>query len=203
MEIEAKYRVGAADLDRLAVLSALGPYMLRTMAGEHQRNVYYDSADGRLAAARYGLRVRQIGQRSLITLKGPSQASEDGIHRRAEFEFPGDDPNPAHWPAGPARDLAQALLLGAPVVPLLTIETMRRIIHAARDGPDRVEMCLDRGTIFAGKRQAPICELELEVLPAGSMFDVTELARYLREVIKLTPERQSKLERGMALLRRS
>ncbi|WP_298816666.1 CYTH domain-containing protein [Chloroflexus sp.] len=200
MEVEAKYKVNAADLDRLATLQAIGHYTLRTLDGERQRNVYYDSADGRLAAARFGLRVRQIGQRSFVTLKGPARIDEHGIHHRAEFEFPGDDPNPAHWPEGPARDLAQALLLGAPLRPLLTIETNRRIIHAARDGQDRVELCLDRGTIYAGKRQAPICELELEVLPAGSVYDLTELAQALRALIKLTPERQSKLERGMLLL---
>jgi inorganic triphosphatase YgiF len=202
VEIEAKFKVSAADLDRLAALNALGPYTLRTMAAEHQRNTYYDSADGRLAQARYGLRVRQIGHRSIITLKGPARLDENGIHHRAEFEFPGDDPNPVHWPAGPARDLAQALLLGAPVRPLLTIETTRRIIHAMRDGRDRVEICLDRGTIYAGQHQAPICELELEVLSAGSVYDLTELVNALRSLIKLTPERQSKLERGMALLQR-
>ncbi len=200
MEIEAKYKISAADLDRLAALRALGPYTLHTQAGERQRNVYYDSPDGRLAAARFGLRVRQIGHRSLITLKGPARVDEHGIHHRAEFEFPGDNPNPERWPAGPARDLAQALLLGAPVRPLLIIETNRRIIHAARDGQDRVKICLDRGTIYAGNRQAPICELELELLPAGSVYDLTELAQTLRSLIKLTPERQSKLERGMALL---
>lgn len=202
MEIEAKYKISAADLDRLAALSALGPYTLRTLAGEQQRNIYYDSVDGRLALARYGLRVRQIGNRSIITLKGPARVDENGVHHRAEFEFPGDDPDPAHWPTGPARDLAQALLLGAPVRPLLKIETSRRIIHAVRDGQDRVELCLDRGTIYAGKKQAPICELELEVLPAGSVYDLTELANALRALMKITPERQSKLERGMALLQR-
>lgn len=202
MEIEAKYKISAGDMDRLATLSALGPYTLRTMVSEHQRNTYYDSADGRLAQARYGLRIRQIGKRSIITLKGPARVDDQGIHRRAEFEFPGDDPDPAHWPAGPARDLAQALLLGAPVRPLLTIETNRRIIHAHRDGQDRVELSLDRGTIYAGKKQAPICELELEVLPTGSVYDITELAAVLSALVNIMPERQSKLERGMALLQR-
>ncbi|PMP83442.1 MAG: hypothetical protein C0184_05300 [Chloroflexus aggregans] len=202
MEIEAKYRISAADLNRLATLNALGPYTLHTLAGECQRNIYYDSVDGRLALARYGLRVRQIGNRSTITLKGPARVDENGIHHRAEFEFPGSNPDPATWPAGPARDLAQALLLGAPLRPLLIIETSRRIIHAVRDGQDRVELCLDRGTIYADNRQAPLCELELEVLPAGSVYDLTELANALRAIFKITPERQSKLERGMALLKR-
>jgi hypothetical protein len=39
VEIEAKFKVSAADLDWLAALNALGPYTLRTMAAEHQRKL--------------------------------------------------------------------------------------------------------------------------------------------------------------------
>ena len=70
MEIEAKFRV---DDERtfadLLSLTALGPFRLAPApAPEDQRNVYFDTADGRLRAAHYGLRVRANGDRRIATL---------------------------------------------------------------------------------------------------------------------------------------
>src|SRR5437879_5746815 len=67
MEIEAKFRV---DDDQtfpdLLGLKALGPFRFTAEPdAEDQRNVYFDTADGRLRAARYGLRVRDLGVRRL------------------------------------------------------------------------------------------------------------------------------------------
>lgn len=93
MEIEAKYYVSGADLEVLAGMRQLGPYVLVPVsAPELQENTYFDTADGRLTTARHGLRLRRIGERALITLKGPAEVGSDAVHRRAEFEFPGSNP---------------------------------------------------------------------------------------------------------------
>jgi inorganic triphosphatase YgiF len=201
MEIEAKYRLDAADMERVAALRDLGAYTLRPAPEpELQRNHYFDTADGRLRQARYGLRVRELPDRALITLKGPASVAADGVHRRAEFEFPGSDPHPAAWPPGEARDLAVALISAAPLVELLTIDTERRIFHVDREGEEVAELCLDRGAIAAGGRTAPICELEVELRPAGVPADLAAIAAALRAHIPLEPELRSKLARGLALL---
>jgi inorganic triphosphatase YgiF len=200
MEIEAKYTVTEDALDTVSQVRQLGAYTLHPApAAEEQENIYYDTADGRLSTARYGLRVRRVGDRSLITLKGPTDGN-DGLHRRAEYEMLGALPDPVTWPEGVARDLALALTGGAPLMPLLRIVTTRRILHAERDGVLTAELCLDRGTIFAGDRRASICELEIEQLPDGSADDLADLAAALVKVIRLRPEPRSKLERGLALL---
>jgi len=201
MEIEAKYRVSPDDMERIAPLRALGPYtLLPAPAPELQRNRYFDTPDGRLRQARHGLRVRELADRSLITLKGPANVSADGVHRRAEFEFPGDDPHPAAWPPGPARELASALIGPSPLVELLTIHTERRIMHVERDGAEVAELSLDRGTIRAGGREAPICEIEVELRPAGQPADLAAIAAELMAHLVLVPEPESKLMRGLALL---
>lgn len=201
MEIEAKYTVSAAELDLVGSLQQLDAYILRPMpAVEHQENIYYDTADGRLSAARYGLRVRHIGERTLVTLKGPTDGN-DGLHRRAEYEFVGASPEPATWPMGVARDLALALTGGAPLVALLRIVTERRVRYAERDGVRVAELCLDQSTIFAAERTMLLNELEIEQLPDGSADDLADLAAALIKVIRLRPEPRSKLERGLALLR--
>jgi inorganic triphosphatase YgiF len=200
MEIEAKYQVDEADLNRIAALSELAPYRLRNESTEHQLNTYFDSADRRLSTARYGLRVRHIGNRSVVTLKGPGHVADDGIHRRAEWEFPGDDPSPLSWPAGPARELAAALLAGHPLQQLVTIATERRRRCVLLNGRERAELCLDRSTITAGGATMELAELEIELLEAGDQADITQLAAALRRYVTITPQPLSKLQRAIALL---
>lgn len=201
MEIEAKYRVAAADLERVAALARLGVYTLRPApAPEIQRNRYFDTADGRLRRARHGLRVRQLPDRSIVTLKGPASVDAAGVHSRDEFEFPGADPHPTAWPPGPARERLAAIVGDGSLHELLTIDTERQVIHVERDGQEVAELALDCGTIRAGGREAPICELEIELRPAGVPADLAAIAAALAGQIALIPEPRSKLERGLALL---
>ncbi len=200
MEIEAKYTVSGADLETLATIKQLGVYTITPApAPELQENTYYDTADGRLTAARHGLRVRRIGERSLITLKGPADVGHDGVHRRAEFEFPGANPDPRTWPDGIARDLALALTGGAPLLPQVVIRTERRVLHIMRDGVPVAELCLDRGVMQSGARERPFTEVEIELREAGTAADLSALTCELATFVTLTPEPRSKLERALAL----
>jgi inorganic triphosphatase YgiF len=200
MEIEAKFRVAAADLPRLFRLRQLGAYMLSpTPEPEQQENIYYDTADGRLTMARYGLRVRRIGDRTLVTLKGPAEVGADGVHRRAEFEFPGAEPHPAAWPPGVARDLALALTGGAPLAPLAAVITERHILHIALNDAPVAELCLDHGLLRGAAQEQPFAEVEIELLPGGTPADLTALAAALGEHVALTPEPRTKLQRALAL----
>ncbi len=201
MEIEAKFRVTAADLRRVASLRLLAPYTLTPApAPEQQLNTYYDTHDGRLTAARHGLRVRRIGPHTLVTLKGPAEVGPDAVHRRAEYEFAGADPSPATWAPGVARDLALALTGGVPLAPTVTITTERHILYASRSGTTVAEICLDQGIMRAGAHERPFTELEIELMPAGKRDDLTVLTAALRAHISLTPEPQSKLQQALALL---
>lgn len=200
LEVEAKYTVLPTDLDLVAGLAYLGPYTLRhAPAPEIQQNTYFDTADGRLAQSRHGLRVRRVADTSRITLKGPAEALADGLSRRVEHEFPGDNPDPEAWPAGPARELGRRLVGGLPLKPTVRIATTRRIAHVERDGALVAEIALDQGMIDAGGRTAPICELEIELHGAGALADIDQIAAALRTLITLTPEPRSKLTRALAL----
>ncbi len=200
MEVEAKYAVSGADLRVVAGLRHLDTYTLRAEPEpERQQNRYFDTVDRRLGQARYGLRLREIGDRTLVTLKGPAEVSE-GLHRRAEYEFAHGDPDPHTWPAGPARELALALIGSAPLLPTLTIVTRRELIFASYQGQDVAEICLDHGVFHVEGRDVPFSELEIELLPAGAESDLAAIAKALREHIDLRPEPQSKLQRGLALI---
>jgi inorganic triphosphatase YgiF len=200
MEIEAKYAVTGEALATVAGLDRLGDYTLHAEPeAERQQNRYFDTADRRLGQARYGLRVREVGGRSLVTLKGPAEVNE-GLHRRAEYEFPHANPDPRTWPAGPARELALALVGSAPLLPTVTVLTTREVILAHYQEQVVAELCLDRGVIHAGDLSEPFTELEIELLPAGAESDLAALADALRKHIAIRPEPRSKLRRGLALL---
>jgi len=202
MEIEAKYRVdGQRTFDDLLSLSALGPFRLAPAPNpEDQRNTYFDTADSRLRAARYGLRVRDLGARRIATLKGDARVV-DGVYEREEWEVAiGDDDRPESWPPSEARERTLALLDGAPLLPILTIRTLRRHIYASRDGSDVAEISLDEGLISAGGREERLRELEIELLGAATRADLDNLVALLRGRYPLVPEERSKLARGLALL---
>jgi inorganic triphosphatase YgiF len=204
MEIEAKYRVDdQRTFDDLLSLTALGSFLLAPAPDpEDQRNTYFDTVDGRLRAARYGLRVRDLGARRIATLKGDARVA-DGIYEREEWEVAiGDDDRPESWPPSEARERALALLSGAALIPILTIHTIRRHIYASRDGSDVAEISLDEGVISAGGREEHLRELEIELLGAAIRADLDELVALLRERYQLIPEERSKLARGLALLDR-
>ncbi len=200
MEIEAKYRVSAEDLDSVASLRQLGDYALSpALAPEQQENTYYDTDDHRLTTARYGLRVRRVGARTLITLKGPADVRADAVHRRAEFEFPGSDPDPTHWAPGVARDLALALTGGAALAPKATVLTERHILHVTLNGSLVAEICLDQGLLRREGHEQPFAEVEIELLPGGTTADLSALTGALQEHVQLVPELRTKLQRALEL----
>src|SRR5262245_56778751 len=101
MEIEAKFRVDDGQMfDALLGLTALGPYGLSPAPNpEDQRNTYSDTADGRLHAGHYGLRIRDLGTGRIATLKGSSRGT-GALHERDEWEVEiGDDDQATGWPA--------------------------------------------------------------------------------------------------------
>jgi inorganic triphosphatase YgiF len=200
MEIEAKYRVSAEDLGRVATLRQLGDYTLSpALTPEQQENTYYDTDDRRLTTARYGLRVRRVGARTLVTLKGPAEVRADAVHRRAEFEFPGSDPDPTHWAPGVARDLALALTGGADLTPTATVLTERHILHATLHGSLVAEICLDQGLLRREGHEQPFAEVEIELLPGGTTADLSALTGALQEHVQLVPELRTKLQRALEL----
>lgn len=201
IEIELKFRVDDPSIFRaLARPITLGDFQLNPVGdGEHQHNTYYDTPDFRLRAQRYGLRVRTVGHHRIATLKGETQ-SRDGLHQRPEWEMPVESDDPSRWPPGDVRDRALALAGGAPLQPVLAIETLRRLVRVWRGARCVAEMALDEGVIYAGGREQMFYELEIELLPEGARDDLDLLGTLLRQQFPLSPDNLSKLARGLALL---
>lgn len=199
MEIEAKYRVDdPAVFAQVQAATTIGPFSLQARPSEHQTNTYFDTADLRLRAGRYGLRVRDVGERRVATLKGGGGV-QGARHQREEWEQSiGEDDHPQRWPDCEVRDRVLALLDGAELLPVVVVQTLRHVIDVLRDGRTVAEMALDEGTIRCGNRGMPFREIEVE-LKGGSEADLDEVVAALLAQFALEPEEQSKLARGMAL----
>ena len=76
---------------------------------------------------------------------------------------------------------------------------VRRTIGPVRRNGSRIEVALDEGEIRAGRRSAPISEVELE-LKGGDAGEVFELARELGKHVSVKLALNSKSQRGYDLL---
>lgn len=159
-------------------------------------NTYYDTAELTLKARKVAIRTRRQGRQWLQTVKCAA-VSTGGLTSRPEWE----GPYAGHFDFSAVNVPEVARLLHKHhdhLVPVFTTRFRRETrLYAPRDGV-RILLMTDTGTIDAGERQAPICELELELVE-GSALDLLDLACTLARDLPLTPSDVSKAERGYRL----
>jgi inorganic triphosphatase YgiF len=145
---------------------------------------YFDTSDGRLAAAGISLRLRRSGGRWEQTVKAPGRHAFDRLEESVARPGRCGPDGPAVDPALHDGTRAGAVLLAslrrddpvpATLVHVCTSRVRRRAVEIGI-GASRVEVALDRGTIIAGDRVEPICEVEYE-LKAGDPGALVEIAR--------------------------
>ena len=159
-------------------------------------SVYFDSDKHKLRKKGLMLRVRRVGDRYVQTIKA---TGKEGPFERDEWEaeIAGKDPD-----LSLARGTALESLLNGKlrreIKPLFETR-VRRTLYPILDDTRAIALTVDRGTIDAGRRSAPLCEIELE-LERGNARALFDLAR---EIIRSVPARlavKSKSERGYALI---
>jgi len=206
IEIEAKFSVpDRATFDQLCQLNTLAGYGLESAGVKQVHDRYLDTADRAFLRAGYALRLREKDGAQIATLKGLGGAdARSGIHQRAEYEVAVSAPDPAAWPASPARELALEIGRGRPVQELFSLRQERHLrrlrAEAAGGSPPIAEMSLDVVTTTVSGAEHVYLELEIELLEAGASTDLHTLADELRTVWGLTPEPRSKFERGLQQL---
>jgi inorganic triphosphatase YgiF len=193
-EIELKLAVQRRDLPRLRRrLRQLGSGTTFEI-----ENTYFDTADRWLRRHRLGLRLRRIGRRWLQTLKTEGQTNV--LTARGEWQMP---------LSRGALDLSR--LRDTPLKTLLRKHPRKRLLPVFRTAFSRtcwnvrggaIEVALDEGEIVAGRRRAPIVEIELELKsgPADALFELAlELVGQGHAALPLLACAESKAERGYRL----
>ena len=205
-ETELKLALHPHDLPRLLAHPLLAAQAPRR---ERLRNTYFDTAALTLMQQRLAVRERQVGRRTLLTVKTAGH-SVGGLSQRGEWEA---TTQPGRFDfASLVNDttLAQQLTALAPqLVPVFRTDFTRRSWQLSHGGAV-VEVALDEGAINTGNAQGnhrqAILELELELL-SGPVDALLDLAHTLAlgpqgqagGALRLLPAQQSKAERGYAL----
>jgi len=197
IERELKFRLPARSASRVWNLLP-GTSAARRRSVE---SVYYDTADRRLRSAHAALRLRRDGRRWLMCFKS-ERAPATGLAQRSEWEVP--VARAAFAPGAlPLEAIAKATRIDLRRViqrlaPVFTTRFTRQSVELALPGGAVAELCVDVGRIVAGRRAAPIRELELE-LRAGDLASLLDFADGLIAPLGLQLEPLSKAERGYRL----
>jgi len=194
LEIELKLALPA---EQVAAFLGLMSRRRRTPVKQVLHTLYFDTVDFDLGRQGIALRVRRAGRRWLQTLKSEGQRA-GGLSTREEYETPaqrgtldwGRFPEAAQ--ARVADDLRERLGV--------RFETrfVRTAWQIAGQGGARIEVALDIGTLSAGDRSQPVCEIELELL-SGHIDALFALAQTWAQGLDLVPFDLSKAERGVRL----
>ncbi|MDB5459559.1 MAG: domain containing protein [Caulobacteraceae bacterium] len=192
-EIELKFEIDPAALERLEQKLILRARAKTAAAPQTLTSVYYDTPDRKLQKAGFTLRVRDDGAGRVQTVK----AEAEGLSGRGEWEIELKSAEPdlqaaARTPLGPVLKA-----IGGSLGPVF-VTRVERTRHLIRQGRSRIEAAVDRGQVEAGGRTVPLCELELE-LKAGDAGALYDLARKLCEGAPLRLSFDTKAARGYRL----
>src|SRR4051812_11675614 len=182
-EIEIKLELSPAILPRLKKIPLLRAPKRGATRRSAEVSVYFDTGKHKLRKRGLMLRVRRIGSRYIQTIKATGTS---GLFERDEWES-------RTAGAQPDLDLARGTALEALVgrklrrqlKPMFETRVTRTVYPLSTSAGD-IEFTVDRGTIAAGDRSAPLCEIELE-LKRGSQAELFNVARELMQAVPAPP----------------
>lgn len=188
MGVEYELKYASSEEAQVGIRQFLGGKWMEW----RMRTTYYDTPDGTLASRKWTLRHRLENDTHICTLKTPSGDA------RGEWEV-----------ECPQIELAIEKLckLGAPAeLAVLTQNGVQpvcgaqftRLSSTVSGNGGVVEVALDRGILFAGQRQEPLCEVEVE-LKSGSEAAALAFAAEFAAKYGLKPEPKSKFRRALEL----
>lgn len=192
-EIELKLQLDPADADTLSSHPLLAGVPHKT---QPLLNTYFDTPALTLHARKIALRFRKKAEQWLCTVKTAEPAT-GGLARRSEWEVPAT-PGQFDFSHVDAPDLRHSLeALRGSFEPVFTTDFIRQT-WLLTVGESTIEFALDLGRVESRGREAPICEIELELV-SGRIADLFALSRRLQADFDLRPALVSKAERGYAL----
>jgi CHAD domain-containing protein/uncharacterized protein YjbK len=183
------------DAPDFSGMTELGGYAVHALGLEQQVNTYFDTPEFALARARWALRVRELEDRSIVTLKGPGSVT-NGLHAREELE--------AEIPVGRGLEaLTDPEILGR-IAGCANLERLERLVRLETkrhrfEITDVGELTLDQVRVLNADDETALefeeIELELEGdLPGGVVETIENAIRAIAPVRRSTT---SKLQRAL------
>ncbi|SCY60198.1 CYTH domain-containing protein [Thiohalorhabdus denitrificans] len=202
--VEQEYKLQMTQPDQFEAVASAPE--IREAATGPERTVrmvadYIDTPDLRLLKGGYAYRIRKEGEEWVATVKADmGEGAGDGLHHHREWEakVPAPEPDLEVFSDPVLVETLRSLQSGQPLTTLFRVDMVRRIRDLNLEGGTLVEWAADQGRILAGEREAPICEVELE-LKEGSLGAIEELVSTLLSRYPLQPGAETKFARGLAL----
>lgn len=169
-------------IDRLVGLERVAEYALSPASDHVIHDTYFDTANTALARKGFALRIRQVDDRTLVTLKGPAEHLPGGGARRLEIEREWSESTldavareltkhdigfaeSAFVPADPRPTLGRCGLVV--VQDRKTHRRTRGVHHPGSESPVLAEMAIDTVTYRVGDRDLLHHEVEVEMKTDG------------------------------------
>lgn len=197
-EIELKLEIAPSDLEKLREHALFHDPDSDGAVTRRLHSVYFDTPDLDLHAAGFVLRVRQEKDGYVQAVKS-SDIGKAGLFVRSEWQCAvgSAEPDLSAIPE-PARSRLERAIGGRPLAPVVETDVQRT----------RSRLCwldsevwadLDEGVVRTARGDAPVCELELELVQGdpGALF---QLALELHASVAVRPGGKTKADLGFALL---
>src|SRR3984893_15719191 len=196
-EVELKLTIDPASLARVREHPALAAVLKGRARTSRDVSTYYDTRSGELRKAGVALRMRRSGHRWLQTVKGAGDRV-GALHRRPEYEWPMRTSriDPRKLSTTPWRGVFEAT--AGRLRPVFVTEVDRTAQPLAFPDGTRATLCLDAGEISAGRKRAPLTEIEIELVQCEPR-QLHRLALSRAADLPVAMAQTSQAERGYAL----
>lgn len=203
LEIELKLSLPPAQAQQFWKTTPISSLLRGRPSRHHLFSAYYDTPQLDLQNHGVALRLRRQGRRWVQTLK--TESKDTGVlQRRVELELNvTNGVLDVDWlKHSGLTELAGGEIPTTALGITFTTEFDRKVAQVEPAAGTNIEVCVDEGTIVAGRRRESICELELE-LKKGELAPLFELARQLATIPGAHIETTSKAQRGYRLATRA
>jgi triphosphatase len=193
-EVELKLTIDPAALARVREHPALAAVLHGRARISNNVSTYYDTRSEELRKAGVALRMRRSGRRWLQTVKGAGDTI-GALHRRSEYEWamPSSRIDARKLSTTPWRGVFEAT--AGRLRPVFVTRVRRTAQPLAFADGTLATLCLDAGEIRAGRKRAPLTEIEIELVQ-GEPHQLHELALALAADLPVAMAQTSKAERG-------
>ncbi|MGD8476832.1 MAG: inorganic triphosphatase, partial [Burkholderiales bacterium] len=202
VETELKLSLPASSTRQFWRLSGLSPLLTGKTSRLQLFTAYYDTPHFDLRRQGVALRLRRQRRRWVQTLKTTGTPG-GALQQRIELEADAPEAVPdLEWVRQSGLVEFARTDDALPTLGIAFTTDFVRKATVVEPVPDtRIEICLDQGSIVAGQRREPICEVELE-LKQGELAPLFDLARQIVAVPGVRVESASKAQRGYRLAAR-
>ena len=200
-EIELKLSLAPDDCTHLLQLPLFESLSTLHTEAHELYTIYYDTPQLDLKHQRIALRLRRINGHWLQSIKGKGKISS-GLHQQREWEAEVNSEKPDYSKITDPDliKLFSNLYLRQQMRSIFVTEFTRHMRLLQLEDGNKIEFCLDQGTVTANHSSTPICEIELE-LKSGNANTLFQFALTLQSVLPfpLKLENINKSERGYTL----